>query len=425
MATRSDQIPPDHLSIEESRKFRKKHFPSLAKFEDRKSIPRESLIQENISKSEINSHTLRGFYNLIIVAATFYAIAHPIISLNQNGEYFNKKLYTLFQRDFWLVFSVWPMLSLWSYHAYIQQLMILKGFSKTSLSFYRHFTQSIMFLFTILLIVLKDYGFTHSLYLLIGLLIHFFKMHSYTETNIMLREESLELKKAGLVSLSNYPRNINLQDFSYFIFAPTLVYWYEYPRTSKIAWLKFFRCLGEGFLGFVNCYIIVCESILPIIESGKSLGFLDVVMRLALPCIFLELCFFYFIWEAILKAIAEIMRFADRSYYQDWWNSTSFREYMRKWNTVVHEFLYRHIYLKCQLDYKMTKLQASTATLLFSAVFHELIMALVFKVVKLYLTLFMLTQIPLSFISRAFKSKVAANYFFWICIVIGVPLVTS
>lgn len=56
----------------------------------------------------------------------------------------------------------------------------------------------------------------------------------------------------------------------------------------------------------------------------------------------------------ILVALAADLRldllqltfFADREFYQDWWNSTTFDEFSRKWNVPVHSFLLRHV---CEL----------------------------------------------------------------------------
>ena len=45
-----------------------------------------------------------------------------------------------------------------------------------------------------------------------------------------------------------------------------------------------------------------------------------------------------------LKAWAEMLRFADRQFYLDWWNSTSFGNYYRTWNTLVQDWLYTYIY---------------------------------------------------------------------------------
>ncbi len=45
---------------------------------------------------------------------------------------------------------------------------------------------------------------------------------------------------------------------------------------------------------------------------------------------------------------AEIMCYEDKMFYEDWWNSTEFGTYYRKWNTVVHEWLYYYVYTDIQ-----------------------------------------------------------------------------
>jgi hypothetical protein len=39
-----------------------------------------------------------------------------------------------------------------------------------------------------------------------------------------------------------------------------------------------------------------------------------------------------------------MLRFGDRQFYLDWWNSTSFNVYYRTWNTLVQDWLYTYIY---------------------------------------------------------------------------------
>lgn len=46
--------------------------------------------------------------------------------------------------------------------------------------------------------------------------------------------------------------------------------------------------------------------------------------------------FFFLFFDGMLLVWAELTRFADRQFYQDFWNSTDFAESNRKWNHVVH-----------------------------------------------------------------------------------------
>jgi sterol O-acyltransferase len=90
---------------------------------------------------------------------------------------------------------------------------------------------------------------------------------------------------------------------------------------------------------------------------------------------FLILGFFGFL-HSWLNCWAEITRFPDRCFYSDWWNSIEFGSYYRKWNIIVHDWLYYFIYLDtCRFinNPKMPMVVPKLLTFLISAVIHELI----------------------------------------------------
>jgi len=78
----------------------------------------------------------------------------------------------------------------------------------------------------------------------------------------------------------------------------------------------------------------------------KNLTYADTCLRLFTPMLIGYMLVFYAIFEGICNLFAEITKFASRQFYDDWYNSTSFDMYARKWNTPVHEFLLRHVYLE-------------------------------------------------------------------------------
>jgi sterol O-acyltransferase len=84
---------------------------------------------------------------------------------------------------------------------------------------------------------------------------------------------------------------------------------------------------------------------------------------------------FNLIFENYLNFFGEITYFADRLFYQDWWNSTNFEEFNRKWNKPVHEFLYRHVYIELIFYYQVSVKKAQLMTFLFSALLHEYTLA--------------------------------------------------
>ena len=85
------------------------------------------------------------------------------------------------------------------------------------------------------------------------------------------------------------------------------------------------------------------------------------------------------------NANIHLCSFADRQFYDDWWNSTSWDEFSRKWNKPVHTFLLRHVYASTMSSYKLTRQSAMFVTFLLSAAAHELVMAIVTKKIRFYL----------------------------------------
>lgn len=102
--------------------------------------------------------------------------------------------------------------------------------------------------------------------------------------------------------------------------------------------------------------------------------------------------------ECICNGFAELSRFSDRKFYEDWvsslfcifdiilfllqWNSTSWDEFARKWNRPVHTFLLRHVYESTITSYRLSKKSAMFVTFLLSAAVHELVMAVVTKKIR-------------------------------------------
>jgi len=82
---------------------------------------------------------------------------------------------------------------------------------------------------------------------------------------------------------------------------------------------------------------------------------------------------FLAIFEGIMNCYAELSNFGDRLFYEDFWNSTNFDEFSRRWNRPVHEFLKNHIYNSIE-SIGFSKFQSYLGTLIFSAIFHELVM---------------------------------------------------
>ncbi|GAA5989577.1 hypothetical protein JCM10908_000537 [Rhodotorula pacifica] len=234
------------------------------------------------------------------------------------------------------------------------------------------------------------------------------------------------LSSGGKENIS-FPQNVTFLNFIDYLLVPTLVYELEYPRTTTIRPLYVLEKTLATFGTFSLLILIVEHFILPNMPRSDQTFFAS-VLDLALPFCVCYLLIFFIIFEAILNVFAEVTRFSDRAFYGDWWNSTSFDEFSRKWNRPVHTFLLRHVYATTISTYRLSKFSAAFITFLLSAAVHELVMLVVTKKVRLYLFLMQMAQLPLIMVGRAkiFRQYPAlGNLFFWLGLMSGFPLLAA
>ncbi|KAG8710121.1 hypothetical protein FRC09_000293 [Ceratobasidium sp. 395] len=190
---------------------------------------------------------------------------------------------------------------------------------------------------------------------------------SHPASNISVLAQSLNQTDTELTSTGKnrvrFPTNLTYANFLDFQMVPTTV---------------------ATFGTFTLLYTITEHYIMPLIPTSEQ-SFWRSMIDLALPFMLSYLILFYIIFECICNGFAEISCFGDREFYQDWWNSTSFDEYARKWNKPVHAFLLRHVYQASLSSKRVSRSSATFLTFLLSALVHELVMAVVTKKIRMYL----------------------------------------
>lgn len=180
------------------------------------------------------------------------------------------------------------------------------------------------------------------------------------------------------------PRFPTFSSYLYFLFCPTLIYKESYPRNSHIRWNYVGVTLGMILGCLFYGYFIIVRLCVPVFKPDNNQTFSKQSMVLAvfhsiLPGIMLLLlCFFAFL-HCWLNLFAELMRFADRMFYKDWWNSTSFANYYRTWNVVVHDWLYYYGYRDfLWLSNRRFRTAAMLSVFIVSAFVHEYALAMGF-----------------------------------------------
>lgn len=267
------------------------------------------------------------------------------------------------------------------------------------------------------------------------------KLYSYKDVNLWCRELSTMKAKKLSRSLSCpseqhfyegerkvcYPGNLTLRDMYYFIFAPTLCYELNFPRSPNIRMSFLLRRLFE-MLFFTQLLVGLTQQwMIPIIQSSmKPLEDMDLsrmterLLRLAVPNHLLWLMFFYWFFHSSLNFTAELLRFGDRQFYKDWWNSESVTYFWQNWNIPVHKWCLRHFY-KPLLRRGFSKMFSQSAVFFLSAFFHEYLVSVPLRMFRLWAFMGMMAQLPLAWFVGCFLRGNYGNAAVWISIIIGQP----
>lgn len=237
-----------------------------------------------------------------------------------------------------------------------------------------------------------------------------------------------------------FPTNITLKDFFDYTMYPTVVYELSFARNPNVRWgFLFEKCMA--IFGVIFLMLFVAEhQIYQLVVKAEVLRLTHMTFKERckqytvmlvdmIPPFMLEyLLVFYLIWDAILNAIGELSRYADRDFYGAWWSCVDWSEFSRLWNKPVHRFLLRHVYHSSISAFSFNKMQATLTTFIISSVIHELVMYIIFGRLRGYLLLFQMAQIPLVMLGRTpfmRDRKVLGNVICWFGFVSGPAIICT
>ncbi|XP_029005500.1 sterol O-acyltransferase 2 [Betta splendens] len=214
--------------------------------------------------------------------------------------------------------------------------------------------------------------------------------------------------------------------YLYFLFCPTLIYRESYPRNSRIRWNYVGVTLGMILGCLFYGYFILVRLCMPIFRPENKQPFSKRTLVLAvfqsiLPGIMLLLLAFFAFLHCWLNLFGELLRFADRMFYKDWWNSTSFANYYRTWNVVVHDWLYYYGYRDfLWLSQRRFRTAATLCVFLVSAVVHEYALAIGFGFFyPVMFFLFAVFGVVFNFTMNDKRQSPVFNIIMWTCLFLG------
>uniref|UniRef100_A0A0K0E102 O-acyltransferase n=1 Tax=Strongyloides stercoralis TaxID=6248 RepID=A0A0K0E102_STRER len=433
------------LSPDNCTKNRQEFFSTTKKI-DRSDKPIHKP-QDSLFSSSSGWTNYRGFLNLIILLLVISNGRVALENLMKYGilvtpiewiKFIFTDFYTLSNFSIILLSNITIVIVL-----YVEKLLANNYINnKVAITFYIFLLLSHITIPAIIVLYYIDVNPLFTNLALSIIVVQFLKLWSYIEVNYWCRsQESSTIIDRRNSSDSNdsgssfiqpknvYPENLTFYDIYYFMAAPTLCYELNFPRTPgrrKTFLIK--RLIEMIFLPIL--YVALCQQwIVPLVKNGvvpfsemNISKMTERVLKLAIPNLLLWLLMFYTIFHSFLNLIAEILRFADREFYRDFWNAESIGMFWRTWNIPVHRWCVRHCFIPL-IELGYTKYVASIAVFVISAFFHEYLVSIPLKMFRLWAFNGMLFQIPLNmFCDRFVKTGKIGNIIVWLSLILGQPM---
>eukprot|EP00347_Sterkiella_histriomuscorum_P001500 403371796 len=390
-------------------------------------VARPSLLDQIYQDSSISQSPFKGVMRCSLFIAFIYVVNAIAYRLQIKAEFILDKWFNMIVDNISIGIAFWILVYLWTNIAFVMHKLILKGLPFKLAQTIEFIFEQILFCYFPYRIFYMKVLMSTKAFMYFQIIIHYFKMNSYFKMNRDYREnylkelqEAKEIEKEGIKKKfefsSQYPNNVNLKDFIAYMLHPTLVYQDHYPVNEQ----RSLKTIGIRAIILVFSFLFIYEiyqfQLLPLAHALQDgVPTIEVFSAFYIPFLMLYFGCFFVIFEFASNLYADMSGFADRQFYQDFWNSTNFDEYARKWNKLVHEYLYRHIYLEYLLRWKFTVFQANVWTFIFSIIFHEIYLTLLFKQASFYLTSLQLNQIFLVHLFQVLRLKGTAqgNMIFW------------
>lgn len=225
----------------------------------------------------------------------------------------------------------------------------------------------------------------------------------------------------------------SFQKFVYFLFAPTLVYRNTYPKTTgPVKWKTVIYHFFEVFGCMIYTYCLFDRFCVPVFRKLKIremglLNYIELVSICVLPGALIQIMVFCSFLHSWHNAWAEMLSFGDRQFYLDWWNSTSFNEYYRTWNTLVHDWLYNYVYNDLYTVFgKKYKMFAQFGVIFLSGLVHEYILTFTFGFFyPVMFVMFAIVGYAVLFVPKRILNDGAWNILFWVSLFTGIGIEIS
>ncbi|CAD5207408.1 unnamed protein product [Bursaphelenchus okinawaensis] len=266
------------------------------------------------------------------------------------------------------------------------------------------------------------------------------KVHSFMRENLAkLIKYKKEQAEKGLSINEAFSQRDNmqfptLQQYVFFTFAPTFIYRDQYPRTDSVNWNRVARIFAHCLLSIYVVNLMFINFIRPrfIDVDYKKQSIPELVYHIfpsVIPGGVCLMMLFYGLLHSWQNMFAEALRFADRQFYDNWWNSRNMAEYYRDWNLTVHDWLYAYVYRDLSIltgNSKTGRKVAQMTVFFLSAAFHEYWFGVSLRLFyPIMFNLYFVCGGIFFLISRFISSASIWNLMMWFNLLIGTGMFVS
>ena len=278
--------------------------------------------------------TIYNIFLAILVNIGIAELAQDILNTNNVVDPLGVKLFTGNFSKFDSVIKIWVVMFTWSYST-----ILLVQISNLSiyLIFLLHLLSIVLLGFATITYTLEVHLPIASSFIVLCEMIRFcMKMHSYFREKMLhgkgpnkftpflpkyavgYDQGSIQIPKINILSLAE-----ELQRYTYYQFAPTLIYRDTYPKIDRsIRWKNLGVHLFDFFGGIIYTALIFKAFCVPEFQSASkdiknSQALIISWFRAMLPGTMVFLLLFFAVMHSWFSIWAEILNFADRKFYDD------------------------------------------------------------------------------------------------------------
>lgn len=347
---------------------------SLRNFNEKAENPNpiNKLLIEKVHKKQsapisklLYSKDFQTIYNIFLAILLNFGIAELARDLWDNN---NRTMVTLFIESFGrmdAVITTWAICMVWSYvTTVIVQMAAMPFVFLLSL----HLASlTVEFYLAISFLSLGEMPIASSFIVLCESIRCAMKMHSYFREkflhgngpNIYAKfvpsyAKGLDPNEIVLPKIKIRAWPIEIKQFTYYHFAPTLIYRDQYPKLERPLRLWNLSVhLFDVFGAIIYTTLIFKAYCVPEFQSASeniknSHALILSWFRAMLPGTVVFLMLFFAVIHSWFSVWAEILSFADRKFYDDWWNAKDFGTFIRKISVIIYEWLHSYIFIDIQ-----------------------------------------------------------------------------